>query len=415
MQLTFNFGCLWGLMLRLLVMNKDKINIFLNKLFLFDVLFFPLISAVRSSLSAPLILMHGLPIFAKKIYSAECALIAVFMLLTVISVLLSSLSQFTESFFFINFVQLSLLFLFFFYFVAFVRFFSSHYCFAMKSLYWFYFFNFALALIYIIDFRYFFELRSFWSLTIVDVGMELSSLVRFTSIFSDPNNAAVIIVAIYSMLSIYSKQSRVLFLLNTLICFFIVVTTMSVTGFIVFVFAFSFILLCRLQLAFSLGFNEIMSSMFLYIIFILVMSGVFNIFHAHFSNADVLSFSFGRLESGSADSRLSKFVYVTKFDFYDYLLIGYGGTILHEGLVFKPHIGHLHFILNYGVFSYLIFLYVVFRIRSIKYLKYYIPIAVVFLGFSVNTCFIEYRFTVVFAVLLAMYVVKIKKMNEGHE
>lgn len=300
-----------------------------------------------------------------------------------------------------NFITLSLLFIFFMYFIFFKLCSSPQLHVLVNLLMYYLFFNFFLAIIFWLDYQLFFSVRNIWTFgsASLEVG-EFSSITRFTGVFSDPNNASVAVVAVYSFLMI-CRFSVKKFVVLSFITLFVVISTMSSTGAIAYSFAFFSLVI------YSIFFYKVRVFYVFYLLLFLLIF-IFSIlasdFFKYLEDFRVVATALDRFENNSADSRLQKiWLYFSSDELLYTFLVGQGGSIFLDGISNKPHIGHLHLMFNYGLYSWLIFLFVFFMIRFNRPLALYLPVFIIFIGFSVNTAIIDFRFALLSALLLGAY------------
>lgn len=303
----------------------------------------------------------------------------------------------------INFINLILLFLFFIYFIFFRIYSYVRLNVLINVLTYYLFFNFFLAISFWFDYNLYFRLRDIWSYesSELEVG-EFSSITRFMGIFSDPNNASIAVVAVYSFLMI-SNFSLKKFIILSFITLFVVISTMSIVGIISYLIAFLslfiyFLVFYRMSL---------LKFIFYLLLTIFVFTAVNSDLFRLLKDTKVVSTALDRFELYSLDSLDSRFQKIELYLSFDKLLntflVGQGGTIFIDGDYNKPHIGHLHIIFNYGMIAWLIFLFVFFMIRFNLPLIAYLPTFIIFLGFSSNTGITDFRFVLSSALLLGVY------------
>lgn len=380
----------------------------LYKLVFFDILFFPFLKPFPLTLSM-------LPIFLWNLKRAKLLVKSKRELAISIIIVLAFLSL-VNSFFtlpdivlhnnnyynlkFKNIVYFGLLLLLCIYFIYFKNL-SKITIFEIINIFKvFLYFNTILAIVFWIDFQFYFKLRTFWTFgTISTVPKELASFTRFTGIFSDPNNASISFVAVYCYLLIHSFSLKNLFVLSFLLSF-LISSTMSTTGTILFIMAFVLILF----------FNIFNKKNYLYLLFVIVIVAFFLfivILIMKNYNITILELFFDRIINNSVDTRLNKIViYFGSEELVKTFLLGQGGSVFINNTWNKPHIGHLHMIFNYSVYSWILFLYVFFHIRKDMNIICYLPLFILFIGFSINTGIIDFRFSMLFSIISAIYLNK---------
>lgn len=260
-------------------------------------------------------------------------------------------------------------------------------------------FNALLAVIYLGDYKLYFSLRTFWTLggDIMSVG-DFSSITRFTGIMSDPNNSSIMTVAVYSYLSLYRKLSLKELAVYFALCVVCVISSMSVTGVIAFALTIPVVVLVQGKRDLKGGLSFVRALAVAALLFCILAGSLY-----FFGETESGAIAFDRLSGGSAESRFQKFDYLLNPETLLKIIIGDGGTVIYNGEIFRPHIGHLHIVLNYGLIAYILFIRSVFWIRKGVGLSYYWPIFVVFVGFTSNTGLLDFRFSMLFAILLGAY------------
>lgn len=263
----------------------------------------------------------------------------------------------------------------------------------------FIYFNFILSFIFWFDFQLYFQIRSIWTLTSLPIPETLQNFVRFTGIFSDPNNVSVAIVATYSFILVYEFTLKKYFVYSFLTVF-ILISTMSSTGVIAFLIA--TIIILYYFMFHKIKKNKLLKSSFIFF-FILFLS-IITISFLEYFDIKLINLFMERISNNSADSRLNKiFLYLNSDELINTFLIGQGGSIFIDGIANKPHIGHLHMIFNYGFWSWICFLFIFFIPNLKKHIVNYLPIFILLIGFTSNTGIIDFRFAMLFAIITGSY------------
>lgn len=260
-------------------------------------------------------------------------------------------------------------------------------------------FTFALSLVFFADPAAYFQLRTIWSYSgeTIEVG-QLSVLVRYTGILSDPNNMAVMINAVVAIL-VASKPFAVprnLALIAA--CAVITISTMSATGFICLGILISvFILKSDFS---SNARSQSLTRAALVLTSAIIAAGLY---FAVKDNA-VFQLSLERLSQSDAESRFSRWLIV--FDqqkILSSIWLGDGGSIIWGASEYKPHNGHLHLMFSYGIAAYLLFVALFLQPNVLKHLSSGIFLWIVLLGFTVNVGIYEPRFSTLWVVLLGFH------------
>lgn len=385
---------------------------FICYLCLFDVLFFPYIRIFSASLSMLILPIWFLIHLHKIRITFEPQLFILFFYMAVSSILLSAL--FYPGYLGSNLVQFVILmygFLYYFFF----KFYFDQLIIPLKNILMAYLIlMFLLAVIYIIEPSRYFEMRAFWTMSGQAIQINDSLVIhRFTGIFSDPNNAAVAYVGIYVYLfyntHLTGLQSSILLLFVTIM----VLSTMSSTGLILLILTIGLFVLRMIRSINPQKRMKVGSVLFVIIFGPALLVLLFYLSPLFFST-EVGETSLERLIQNSADSRISIWKNLLKKNsIFKYILQGTGGTILVDGVSYKPHNGHLHLIYNYGLIVYLIFLSIFFKVRKGVKFHYYLFLIPFFLGFTINVGIYEVRFINLLALLVAMYSSTYFQQNES--
>lgn len=386
-------------------MAKPKINK-IDKIIFFictiDILFFPYIRIASASLSMILLPLWYIFNLRKIKVTKEFALFVVLSLIVIFSVMFSFLNFPGASFLNSNIVYSTILIYGFLYYF-FYRFFFDNSDFPLtKILNTYTIFGFALATVYLISPSLYFFVRSFWTMSgnVIEVENGLS-IHRFTSTFSDPNNAAVAFVAVLAFLLFNSKQSAFKNLLLIAMTGVIVSATMSSTGFILYGTTLAFLLLKGIFRKNPFVFRK---STVLYVILIILISPLLFLVANSFFDSQTFQVAMDRVIGNSMDSRTDIWrTLLANENIFEHILIGTGGTVLVSGIPYSPHNGHLHLIYSYGMIAYVTFLIIFFRKRKKTSLASYFFILILLLGFTVNVGIYEIRFVTIMALLVASY------------
>lgn len=267
-----------------------------------------------------------------------------------------------------------------------------------------------LATVYYANPSAYFWLRSVWTMSGRTIEVQSSLMIhRFTSTFSDPNNAATVFIAIFAFLMLNNSPSLIQKVYVFAATGIIVFATMSSTGLVVFGGVLIFLALKAIR---SLPTRKIKprSMLALFVLSLVLLPMLYRPF-VDFLNSDVVQFALGRYSDNSMTSRTKIWVDMIKTESPLYSSIyGYGGTILLNDRVYRPHNGHLHLIYNYGMIPYVAFMYIIFRSRrGTPFVKQFFMIPFL-IGFTVNVGIIEPRFLNILVLLVA----NINQHNKKH-
>lgn len=388
------------------LINKDVINFRSREVLFFyiciiDVLFFPYIRILSSSISMLVLPIWYVFNFNKLKKNKEFSvfiLISIFMLVSLALSLIiypgwvwkSNLSNFGILFF-------ALLYYFFF------KYMIEKYTVKIKKILIIYVgFVLILAIVYLVNPSLYFQMRSFWTMGGNVIAVESSLLIhRFTSTFSDPNNAATALVGVLAYLLFNEKIGKAKSILLVLGTGIIVLATMSSTGFIVY--GLTLTLLLLILILSTRKIREIKFSTLFSSIFILLLVPFIYLLINLFFNTEVAQLALSRFSENSTESRINIWLRLLENqNIFKYIVVGMGGTIFVEGSTFRPHNGHLYLIYNYGMIVYFGFLYIFFRRRRTP-INYYFFIIPFLIGFTMNVGISEPRFANLLALLVAAY------------
>lgn len=377
----------------------NKIDIILCYLCIIDILFLPYIRVLSASISMILVPLWFLFNLNKIKINKEFKLFFIMLFFMTLSLVFSTIKH--PDFLKANITTMIIIiygFLYYFFFV---------FCFkrsviTLKNFFIAYIaFGVILSLIYYVDAAIFFRIRTIWTMSgnIIDAN-DMAMLYRFTSTFSDPNNAATVFVAVFTFILFNNKLSMKQTLFVFLGITFIIINTMSNTGFILlgitlFISTFSVIK----KSIFSKF--KVSSIVYIIILILLLIPLVYYLF-PEFMDSSVVSTSLTRVRGNSVDSRITIWGNLLRNEnIFKYILYGMGGTVALNGNAYKPHNGHLHLIYNYGMIAYAIFMYTFFKIKKDVQINRYFCLIPFFLGFSINVGIYEPRFINVLAMLAA--------------
>ncbi|WP_158257972.1 hypothetical protein [Sphingopyxis lindanitolerans] len=254
-------------------------------------------------------------------------------------------------------------------------------------------FVFLLSIIFFWRFDDYFLVRQFWAFgDNVDIADNLNTLTRFTGTLSDPNNLAVSTVAITAFLVFFAPQQVGRNIAAMAMTAVIVIASMSSTGIICY---------AALIVAFITGSRLKTGPRILLLLgSVIVGIAIYDIV----KNTDVFALASQRVADTDSESRLSRWqLALDSSKFLSSLIVGDGGTILLNGMEYKPHNGHIHVAYSFGLVCYIAFATIFFRVYRIRDWRHYLFLAIIFTGFTVNVGIYEHRFAGIWVVLLVIY------------
>ena len=385
--------------------TKPKINS-VDKIIFFicivDTLFFPYIRVISASFSMILLPLWYVFNLKKIKISFEFQLFMILASLVVLSVTIANL-VFPYTGILQSNITTATIFLYGFLYYFFYRYYFQASNASLKKFLMLYtLFGFILALIYLISPNLYFDVRSLWTMSGNDIDVTNSlTIFRFTSTFSDPNNASVAFVGVMTFLLFNKKTNSVQSLLiigETTVILFV---TMSNTGFIAFALVLFLYFIRLIKPKKNIKFKK---SVLLNLAIICFIAPMLIFVTYKFIGSDFAQIVLDRVSGNSADSRFDIWKeLLNKENITKYILYGMGGTLIIDGTIFKPHNGHLHLIYNYGMIVYAIFIYIYFRKRKNTTWQSYLFLVPFILGFTINVGIYEPRFVTLLTLLLASY------------
>ncbi len=384
------------------------VNIFdklIYYLCIIDILFLPYIRSLHASISMLLLPLWALYNLNKIKLNKEFKLFMLWFFFTMISILTSTInfSQYINS----NIISFVIIFYGFLYYLFFSFYFKNTNTSLNNILILYITFGLILSIIYYMDASLYFRIRAIWTMSgnIIEVNSPLS-IHRFTSTFSDPNNTAIAFIAVLNFLIYNSRINLIQATYVLLSVGFIIFSTMSSTGLILFCGTSVFLIIRLVRIIiYNLKNNcrvRIRTILFISILILALPILYFPI--TNFLNSNVVQLALTRFSDNTITSRTNLWGNLLKYkNIFYFIFYGYGGTIVVNNSPYKPHNGHLHLIYNYGMIVYVIFVYIFFRVRKDRPLRNYIFLIPIFIGFTINVGIYEPRFMNLLALLVAYY------------
>ena len=257
---------------------------------------------------------------------------------------------------------------------------------------------FAFAVLYVLDPKSFFELRSFWTMGNTKIEFHSWMMNRYTFIYSDPNNAGGAFVAILAYTLFCEKHRRYTEAYYILALSLSTVATQSMQAlFALFVIlaVYAFLLLRSMSVR-----GRIIAVSFFFVLIAVILA-----FKNVWIEIDVVKSVLKRLQNSNLSTgggRMSfwQATIQNAFSWYN-LIIGKGGVVDAAGKVYLPHSGFLYMTISYGFITLVMFIKSFFILsRKSKPLHYlvFLPLLIIF---SINTGVIDYRFLCTLTMLSA--------------
>ncbi|WP_276880745.1 hypothetical protein [Anaerococcus tetradius] len=218
---------------------------------------------------------------------------------------------------------------------------------------------------------------------------------RFNYLWTDPNNISYMLSGIAGLLIFkdinYFKKNVLLIL----ICF-TELCTASNGGIIMLLLVLSLQIIykCLYLIKSKININKILFMLFLLVLLILIYRYT-SLYIYIYNNYIRITLERANYYSSSSGGRFEDLVNSFKYLEPFMLILGSG----NEG--FASEIGHIYWIGMYGGISYLIFMYIMFRIEHYNNIKNYLWMIPFFVGFTMNIAIGEYKWMAIYLFLLA--------------
>ena len=374
-------------------MNKNKISEILLVLCILDILVFPYIRALSCSLSMIIVMVWYLMNFKSVTLRKE-------MLFIVPLIVVSALSGFLiyDSKHGLSTTVLVIYSLFLFHFV-FLCYNEALKEFLSKVLFIYITIVFVFGIIYTVSAQTYFSIRSFWTLHDNEINFTSYLINRFVFIYSDPNNAACALSAIYGYIMICEKHTIWEYVYCIASVSISVILTMSIQGVI------SFLLISILIFAlvgdqYTMVKKVLSRVLIIYLVLILFAGSIM------VSNSFILQRVLARLLSGNFSSMGGRLSFwrdtIISALSWENIFIGKGAVIDSIGREYLPHSGNLYLTISYGLVVNVAYIKTMFVLPRGTRCKYYIILLPLMIIYTINTGVSDYRFITLMAVVSAI-------------
>lgn len=275
-------------------------------------------------------------------------------------------------------------------------------------MYFYLFFALVTVILYWQNPQLFYNIRRYWTLGNENITFIHSTYTRYMHIASEPNNFSAMIIGIMTYLRYVENIDKVKMNFVYVVCFIIVITTMSTTGILMFgaVVTVDFITKKRFITKFKIKniLYWILSTIILLLSVIYFRDNIVAFFRSDIFNAATLRYNVYLDDGNISGSRFGIWVNILKeINILWYIIIGRGTVIVSEGIQYKPHSGHLMLIYGYGMIAYGLFMYEFFWWKKgMEYKKYLAVILPFFIIFTMNTMIGDLRAVFLFVLLLSV-------------
>ena len=242
-----------------------------------------------------------------------------------------------------------------------------------------------LAIVFTINTDIYFQIRHIWSPVQSTSDEEfMTGIIRYGFLWMDENNIAYIINAIM-LFVICNERSALYEKIIVVICALLVdVCSMSRGGMLTFYTGLAMYGLLYISRRTEKRRTPKTKMIVNVLLCAVVVVGVARMAPS-FINNEVTENSMERLEDRESDNRTAIYKkMLNEASFIEYSLVGHGNYITLGGRAIKPHSLHFYWVFAYGMVSYFMMLYIMFRKRKITKLSEYIWIWPYFFGCSIN-------------------------------
>lgn len=242
-----------------------------------------------------------------------------------------------------------------------------------------------LAIVFTINTDIYFQIRHIWSPVQSTSDEEfMTGIIRYGFLWMDENNIAYIINAIM-LFVICNERSALYEKIVVVICALLVdVCSMSRGGMLTFYTGLAMYGLLYISRRTEKRRTPKTKMIVNVLLCAVVVVGVARMAPS-FINNEVTENSMERLEDRESDNRMAIYKkMLNEASFIEYSLVGHGNYITLGGRAIKPHSLHFYWVFAYGMVSYFMMLYIMFRKRKITKLSEYIWIWPYFFGCSIN-------------------------------
>lgn len=293
-----------------------------------------------------------------------------------------------------------------------------------QYLLWFAGFVVAFCVLYNLDKELYTGVIHFWNprgMTAITAQYYALNGYRFSFLWMDPNNIAYLYVSLVAFLLTNEKTGFWQKIGLVISMIFVLISTMSsggrvalvIEGIVLGVVAFEK-KINRVTRTITVKKTSLYWAILLLVLSPLIIKTMTELL-GWYVQTDVAVESMNRVDNNTMDSRVAIWTRIIQnANFFEYLLIGYGGSTFLDGVAIKPHNGHFYMIMAFGFIAYFIFLYIVFRKRRITPLMNYVWIVAVFLGFTVNVLVGEVKLSALILLMVACSGTKRYLTERGH-
>lgn len=259
------------------------------------------------------------------------------------------------------------------------------------------------AVYYIVSPAGFYAIRNFWTMSgeIQEASLDLSTYYRYTFSFSDPNNIAIMTVAIMIVMFEEHADKEWLKYVALFGCLIVLLASMSTQGIIAF--ALYAVIKVAQVIMDALRGKKNVSRTTVYVMLVAAIAMCIAI--PLVLENEVVSLALGRMSgnSGSFSMRFEIWKNLLKGkNLLYYLLVGNGCTVVLDGKAVSTHNGHLYLIFAYGAIAYVAFMYIFFRKKKHVAWQdwwYKLPLLICF---TINVGLIDARYSFAMAMLSAI-------------
>lgn len=245
----------------------------------------------------------------------------------------------------------------------------------------------------------YFSFRQFWTMSGTEISFTELMISRYTHIFSDPNNAGCVLLAVLAYLLVYENLSPVYLFICSAICCLSIFVTFSVSANAQMM-ALLVVYYCLRSASKNQKRNKKLLLFFIALVIIFVILNISLLFDNQLVETLLKRISIN--SNNGLGGRVEIWTeMLERINPLQCLLWGRGLVIDSAGIVYQPHNGILVLIYSYGILTTILFCKKFFSLLHRKYLYYlpYIPIA---LNIFINSGFADYRFITLSVLIISL-------------
>jgi len=268
----------------------------------------------------------------------------------------------------------------------------------------------VLALIYTFMPGVYFSIRSFWTMSATEIEFVDRIINRYTFIYSDPNNAGCMFIAIMAYLLLFTKRNLWMTIYCIVVPTICVISTFSVTAVAMLLAVYALLIVANLRQKKKIQYVLIVALILVLVMFFVVISGVL----MPLIEGEMVQSLLTRIElnqrTGTSLGGRSDYWEETiekAVEWYN-IFVGKGAVIDALGNVYTPHSGHLFLLVSFGFLSnILVYKNMCWIDRRARWIDY-IPMLPILAILTINTGISDYRFMTMYALIFSAIQVDVR-------